>query len=441
MCYNQSVRITSTHIMAVVIMIVFLACGGKNVEPTIASEFTAGFINQPTYSTTPVKISNIYREDDKNPKDCKFDNPAGSALSMDGKYLFISNSAAHNNNKEKFGWEKGNGFITRLEKSQAGWEVQECEVLTQAYEHFFTGPLGLATIRMPSKPNGTFKKGAIFVADGSMPMTDVAGYPHLPANLARIIAFNPNMPPKSSAPNHIYGQIRLGTNSPFEKATGRTVYTPNGLAFDENGNLYLTDTAFSTDPAIIKDFSGVWKIPFQSLEYLAGVQSYLALKAKPAFVQIPGHPWGLWVKGEEIWVGTIGDADKNLGGDLKRGAIYKLRAKDFVSGITPKPIHTDLGALMGLCFIEETMLAAEIHRHPPSACVLAVSNGGIGPISLMRLPTFPQKLNELTNPGHMAIERQKKGQSLLIVPELNQVGGIPPDHVTFIEMPVGFGAP
>jgi hypothetical protein len=56
---------------------------------------------------------------------------------------------------------------------------------------------------MPGKPNGTLKKGAVFVADGSMPMTDVAGHPHLPANLARIIAFNPNMPPKSSAPNHI----------------------------------------------------------------------------------------------------------------------------------------------------------------------------------------------------------------------------------------------
>jgi hypothetical protein len=162
-----------------------------------------------------------------------FDNPEGSLFSMDGQYLFVSNSALHGDANKPFAWVEGGGSISRLEVGPGG----TLKLTDRYFIKDLTGPLGMAVLNVDL---GRFPRGTIFATAGSAPLALADGTPvtdpsrHKP----KIIAFDPGS-------GEILGEIKLCANSVFAKISGGPVSLVNALAFDDAGNLYVIDTGLS----------------------------------------------------------------------------------------------------------------------------------------------------------------------------------------------------
>jgi hypothetical protein len=349
-----------------------------------------------------------------------FDNPEGALFSMDGDYLFISNSALHGDANKPFGWVEGAGSISKLEVGASG----SMKMVDPVFIKDLTGPLGMACLNVNLQ---NFPRGTIFATAGSGPMAAADGTPitdqsrHKP----KILAFDPGS-------GEILGEMDLGATSAFAKISGGPVMLVNALAFDKTGNLYVVDTGFGHDtyqPAF-KYCGGTWKIPAESVAPLLKGE---APPSPPQFIPNPSWPDGVEVSPDtgEIWINTVMPVIEGVE-DPYKGGIWALRGADFEKGVQPDPLFTGLGRLDGLDFtVRGTNIQTEIGGDPNS--VVVVPKGGT-PHKLVLEPDVT-----LSGPADVDIKTLADGSYLLVVPELTALDPTPwDDDVTVIWLPNTF---
>ncbi len=350
-----------------------------------------------------------------------FYNPEGALFSMDGKYLFISNSALHGNPDGPFGWVEGAGSISKLEVGPGG----SVKIIDLSFIKDLTGPLGMAVLNVNLQK---FPRGTIFATAGSGPMAMPDGTPitdqrrHKP----KVMAFDPGS-------GQILGEIDLGANSIFARISGGPLILVNALAFDQAGNLYIVDTGFGFDtfqPPFPYN-GGTWKIPVESVvPLLEGKDA----PSPPQFIPNPSWPDGVEVSPltGEIWINTVLPPSDE---DPFKGGIWALRDADFEKGIQPDPLFTGLGRLDGLDFtVRGTNIQTEIGGSPNT--IVVVPAGG-RPHKLILEPDV-----ELVGPADVDIKTLADGSYLLVVPELTALDPTPwDDEITIIWLPAGFDSP
>ena len=350
-----------------------------------------------------------------------FDNPEGALFSMDGKYLFISNSGLHGYPDKPFGWVEGGGSISKLEVGPGG----SLKMIDRVFIKGLTGPLGMAVLNVDTDK---FPRGTIFATAGSAPMSLPDGTPitdparHKP----RVIAFDPGS-------GKILGKICLGATSIFAQVSGGPLSLVNALAFDKAGNLYIADTGFGHDtykPAFPYK-GGVWKVPVESIDPLAEGKS---APSPPQFIPNPSWPDGIEVSPitGDVWYNTVMPPPLE---DPYKGGMWAVRDADFNKGVEPPPLFKGLGRLDGLDFtVRGTCIQTEIGGTPNS--IVVVPLGG-RPHKLVLEPDV-----ELAGPADVDIKTLADGSYLLVVPELTALDPTPwDDEVTVIWLPANFDSP
>ena len=219
----------------------------------------------------------------------------------------------------------------------------------------------------------------------------------------------------------------MGIGSAFEKISGAPATLPNAAGFDKEGNLYVADTGIAgaafTPP--VKVAGGVWMIPHDSIDALAGGGS-----APLFFVPMPqGGPDGLEVAPDgSIHTNTVGVAAGMA--DPAQGGMYRLTKSDFQMGRLPLPFAWGLGALDGLDFVGAVRLDTEIVK--TNTVVVTPPFGAPMTLAL-------DKERKLAGPADIAVRKMSDGSWLLVIPELSAV--TPNNNknpVTVVRLPAGF---
>jgi len=344
-----------------------------------------------------------------------FDNPEGAIFSADGKHVFVSNAAEIGSDRsDGFGWADGEGYISKLRVLDwGGLEMVEEKLIDN-----ITAPLGMGVLPVSTEK---FPAGTIFVCAGSAPMRDSDGNPVTDPNRLRtkLIAFNED--------GDILGMIDTGTGSIFEEINGSPIVLINALGFDEEGNLYVADTAFGGgqfEPAI-EGKGGLWRIPVDALDDLADGSRPSEL---PTFLGIPGNPDGVEVSPADgtVYVNTVGPVAGAP--DPAGGGIYAI---DDMSTL-PAPLDSNLGALDGLDFTGGgTMINTQIKGDVPARMTVTCPDELSTTLEL-------EPSVDLSGPADIAI-RRADGVQLMVVPELTNRDPSPgDDQVTVVALPSHF---
>lgn len=343
-----------------------------------------------------------------------FDNPEGAIFSADGRFVFISNAAELGMPDKGFHWIEKGGYISKL-------AVQADGTLKMVNEKLVTGitaPVGMAVSNVAT---GKFPKGSIFLCAAGAPLAEANGTHIGDASRMdpKVLVFNED--------GKVLGEIKMGIGSPFEKISGAPATLPNAAGFDREGNLYVADTGIAgaafTPP--VKVAGGVWMIPHDSIDALAGGGS-----APIFFVPMPqGGPDGLEVAADgSIHTNTVGLAAGMP--DPAQGGMYRLTKSDFQMGRLPLPFAWGLGALDGLDFAGNVRLDTEIVK--TNSVVVTPPFGA--PMTLAY-----DKERKLAGPADIAVRKMSDGSWLLVIPELSAV--TPNNNknpVTVVRLPAGF---
>jgi len=323
-----------------------------------------------------------------------FDNPEGAIFSADGKSVFISNAAELGMPDRGLRWIEKGGYISKLSVQPDGTLQMVNEKLVAGY----TTPLGMAVL---PKATGTFPAGTIFAVTGGCFLAQADGTPitDRARHETRIIAF--------SEDGKVLGEIPMAAGSAFEKASKAPVAQPNALAFDAEGNLYVTDTGNggSLLKPRLKARPGVYRVPHESLDALAAGQQPTA---PLAFIPIPGGPDGIEVSPDDdsIHVNTVGAAAGVK--DPAKGAMYRLTGYHFAKGKLPAPQMRGIGALDGLTFAAGKRLDTQVF--PQNAILVTKPNEW--PCRLAVEPAI-----EPTSMADIAAFTRADGSILLVIPD------------------------
>jgi hypothetical protein len=281
---------------------------------------------------------------------------------------------------------------------------------------------------------GKFPAGTIFLCAGSAPLVDKDGQAIKDrARLkTKLVAFDEN--------GKILGEIPTGHGSLFEKINGSPIILINALGFDEEGNLFVADTAFGADQfdPPFEGKSGLWMIPHGSIDALAGGEQPADA---PKFIAVPGNPDGVEVspKDGKVYTNTVGPVG---GPDPAEGGVYAFTRGDFsgdaAAGKLPAPVDSHLGALDGLDFTAGgVMLNTQIKDDRPNQ--IYVNCPGKTATTLVLEPGGTSA--DLTGPADIAVRRSADGPQLVIVPELfARAPNHKTDEVTVVALPAAFDA-
>ena len=354
-----------------------------------------------------------------------FDNPEGAIFSADGQHVFVSNAAEIGDRGQAFGWTEGKGYISKLGVLQDG----TLEMVDEKLIDGLTGPLGMAVLPAATE---TFPEGTVFVLSGAGALADPQGQVVKdPARLKpKITGFDPES-------GEVLGEIDTGPGSVFEEVNGSPLVFPNAAAFDQEGNLYVADTAFGAgqfEPPF-EGKGGLWMIPHGAVDALAQGQTP---DEQPKFIAIPGNPDGVEVSPSDgrIYVNTVGPVAGAP--DPANGGIYSLSLEDFAGqGETklPPPADQGLGALDGLDFTAGgAMLNTQIK--PDVDAAIYVNCPGQ---QARKLEIQDGDQAELSGPADLAVLRAEGGEQLVVVPELmNRSPNTGDNEVTVLRLPAEF---
>ena len=373
----------------------------------------------PGEHTVPATVTQVIKS---------FDNPEGAIFSADGKFLFVSNAAEIGDKAEGLGWTEETGSVSKLEVSPSG----EVTMMNDKLITGLTGSLGMAVLPVATEK---FPAGTIFLGTGNAPMIGPAGEAITdPSRLkSRLLAFNPD--------GEVLGEISTGPGSVFEEVSGQPVVLLNAIAFDAEGNLYFADTALGGaqfDPPFAGK-GGVWMIPVESLDALAGGGE---TEEKPRFLPLAGAPDGIEISPADgkIYVNTVGPA---VGvDDPAKGGVYALSKEDFAADAAtwtaPAPVEQGLGALDGLDFTAGgAMINTQIIPDNPARLYVSCPGKTAAILQVEGSGTDA----ELSGPADVAVRRGGDGPILVAVPELMARDATPgDDEVTILTLPADFEA-
>lgn len=316
-----------------------------------------------------------------------FHRPESVAFSLDGKQLFVSNCASglFGPSGDVVGFERGKGAISKLNVLPNG----RVEMVRARFVQRLSGSVGLGVLPISTQkyPAGTLLVNvgiALLVEPGGAMVTDAAA-------LGTAIRF---FDPDTGAD---LGRIDLGVGSAVAKAIGHPVLLPNSLAFDDEGNLYVTDTAKGGDrlqPEIAPN-PGLLRIPRASIDdpERGGI----------TFTPVPGVPNGVgyWPAKDAICLVTMG------GGSPEGEAVYVLPVDAFPLETLPEPHVAGVGTADGIAFTRSGTIVTSRF----GGDLLAIPEGG-EPTPITLDPDVP-----LIAPADHRILTLSNGISVLAVPE------------------------
>jgi hypothetical protein len=344
----------------------------------------------------------------------RFNNPESAIFSADAKHAFVSNAALYTGNLKGTHFIDKGGFISKLAVSEDG----TVKVVDEKIVTGLTSPLGMAR---NSAATEKFPKGAIFVCTGAAPVVGADGKEVKDPQLIdpKLVAFDED--------GRVLGEIKLGWDTPFARKSGKPVTLANAAGFDQEGNLYFSDTGTGApqfEPPLVQTGGGVYMIPHASLDALAEGK-----EAQVYFVPFPqGGPDGVQVAPDgTIEVNTYGKAAGM--NDPANGGTYKLTQDDFKSGRLPAPIQSGLGALDGLAFLGADRLETWRMQHDQ---VLVT-----GPSQRTMRLEFDKQV-KLNGPADIAVHRYADGSALLLIPEFSPKSSKHKDAVTVVRLPADF---
>jgi hypothetical protein len=317
-----------------------------------------------------------------------FDNPISCAFSLDGKILYVVNSA-----RGEYGWIYGKGAISAVDVSADG----TLSIAEIKFTSNLGGPMGIAILPVAV---GRFPAGTIFVSHGGAWVVDRSG--ELVRNSfdleTGVLAIDP-------ATGQVVGKLLMGPGSAFSKSVGHGVVNPLGLGFDFQGNLFLCDTGSGgrnlDPPAVGKP--GVLKIPGSVLEDIAANRQVGGVE----FFDVPYVPTNVfWDSSKNGLIVTTGGRVGPLG-----GAIFRLPRADFTATGQVETIGQGVGAITGAFITQNGTFYA------------TVSSGEIRKIRSKKKSRQVNLRPELflVSPGSLATKPLGNGQLMVVMTE--QAGG------------------
>ena len=338
-----------------------------------------------------------------------FHRPESVAFSLDGEHLFVSNCASglFGPDGKLVGFQRDQGAISKLNVLPGG----RVEMARARFVEGLSGSVGLGVLPVstPRYPAGTLLVNcgiALLVDAGGEMVTDAA------ALETGIRFFDPDSGKE-------LGRIDLGVGSAVAAAIGHPVLLPNSMAFDDAGNLFVTDTAKGGDrlrPEIAAN-PGLIRIPHASIDD--------PRKGGITFTPVPGVPNGVgyWEARDAICLVTMG------GGTPEGEAVYVIPAGDFPLGALPEPRVAGVGTADGIAFTK----AGTIVTSRFSGDLLAIPERG-APTPITLDPDV-----ELVSPADHRILTLQDGTSVLAVPEQARVEPEPwKQRVRIIHLSPGF---
>ena len=343
-----------------------------------------------------------------------FHRPESVTFSLDGRSLYVANcgSDVFGEDRGFVGFVRGMGAISRLEVSRKG----KARVTDLMWVKGLDSPLGMAIL---PKATALFPRGTLLVNSGIALLTDNAGLPvRDEAQLGTGILF---IDPDSGEQ---LGKIDLGSGSVVAREIGHVTLLPNSLAFDADGDLYVTDTAKGGDrlePPVDPN-PGLIRIAHSSIDKAAQALARNSTDLEISFVDMPGVPNGVgyWAEEKAVCVVTMG------GNEPQGTAIYKIPENDFPLSQLPAPFRGDVGRADGIAFTP----AGTIVTSRFTGDLLAVSKEG--EIETLRVTPFAA-------PADHRLTVLPDGSSLLAVPDQDRKDPRPwSQDVRLIKLPKGF---
>jgi DNA-binding beta-propeller fold protein YncE len=299
-------------------------------------------------------------------------NPESVAFSLDGKWLYVSNcGSAQFGGDKHVGFVAGDAAISKLSVAPDG----RLELVTPKLVDRLSGTLGLT---VAPHAVGPYPAGSLFLCSGGALISDDKGaYVSDARTLGTGIAI---FDPESGAS---LGKIDLGVGSAVAIALGHPLLLPNGIAFDGEGGLLVSDTGVGGDhlEPKIKAQPGVLRLSIGAKGEVTG----------HTFTPVSGGPNGVgWNAAEKAlyWVTCGGQGPEG-------GALYR----------NGKALALGIGQSDGIAFTPAgTVIVSRFQGD-----LVAIRKGGKPePIPFEKPFNFPSdiKLRTLSD-----------GSSILVVPE------------------------
>ena len=190
----------------------------------------------------------------------QFHRPESVVFSLNGKYLYVGNCASDlfGEEKEKIGFLRGAGAISRCTVDENG----NVEIEKQKFITGLNGPTGLCIL---SKATKKYPVGTLMVNQGMSLQVDNDGnsITNLEDLGVGVDFYDPNN-------GKLLGRIPMGPESKVATVIGHVPLLLNSMAFDMNGNLYITDTAIGGDRLTPRSYQypGLIRIEHSSIDNL-----------------------------------------------------------------------------------------------------------------------------------------------------------------------------
>jgi len=344
-----------------------------------------------------------------------FHRPESVTFSVDGKHVFVPNCAGGLYGKDKvFALQAGAGAISKLSVSATG-------ALTMVEPQFVSGlnsPLGITTLQKPTK---RFPAGALFANTGIYILCDENGaYISDPKAIGTgVTIIDPNT-------GTILGKIDLTPDSAVCKAIGDSFPLPNGIAFDAEGNLYVTDTGEaagvknSVMPA--KSNGGVLRIDHDAIDSFAQNKQHDGIHFIP--IRTPnGVAYNPHTDSMLVVTCVSGEGEK-------KDAIYSIPVATFKETKQAKPWVTGLGSLDGAVVTAAGTVIVSV-MNTKSLVKISVS----GKTEEVVFDPGVQFLG----PSDIKLKELKDGSSIVILPEQDHLNpNLWKQRVRVVRIPKGY---
>jgi hypothetical protein len=310
-----------------------------------------------------------------------FNHPAACTLSLDGKYLFVSNSAATLN-----GMAYSQGAISKLEILPDG----RLKMLNPSFVDHLHAPMGMGVL---PKATAKYPAGSLFVSMGMSNACDERG-----DRITEIKKFNIGVGLFNPDNGNFIGFIPMGPDRALSKAINHPVLAPCGLCFDSDATLYVADggnTGRELDPQIVGQ-PGIIGIRHASIDALTENQ----IKGDPMFLPVRHVPAAVYYsKIDDGLYWTTRD-------DTPAAGVYRTQRNMFPQTGMVQNVVGDLGALMGVAITPKgTLIASRLD----------------GDLSFMTKKVLDQvSFNEggsFSSPGDFRMATHPGGYNLLYIPE------------------------